>query len=60
MEKELQGLDKGSEAIIHLESLSIEKKLPNLETLGHDGIQEFWFLTFTSIHDSLILELSRY
>ena len=36
------------------------KLISNLKTPGHDGIHEFWFKKFTSIHDRLALEMNRY
>ena len=36
------------------------KKISNRKTPGHDGIHGFWFKRFTTIHDRLALEMSRY
>ena len=42
MKKELQGIDVGIKADIHLESLRATlKKVPNWKTPGRDGIHGF-------------------
>ncbi len=33
--------------------------MSNWKTPGHDGIHGFWFKKFTSIHDTLALEMNR-
>ena len=44
MEKELQGLEKGHNAKIYLNSLRATfKKVPNWKTPGHDVIYGYWF-----------------
>ena len=44
MEKELQGLEEGSKAKIHLYSLrATPPKIPNWKTPGHNGKHGFWF-----------------
>ena len=60
MKKELQRLKESPEAEIYQESLKATlKKVAIWKTPGHNGICEFWFKEFTSIHDRLALELSR-
>ena len=61
MGKELEGLEEGPKVKIHVDSLRTKlKKIPNWKTPGHDGIHGFWFKKFTSIHDSLAIEMNRY
>ena len=36
------------------------QKVPNWKTPGHDGIHGYWFKKFTSIHDKLAVEMSRF
>ena len=44
MEKELQRLEEGPKAKIHLVSLGATlKKVPNRKTPGHDRIHGYWF-----------------
>ena len=60
MVRELEGLEEGSKAEIHIELLKKTlKKILNWKTPGHDGIHGFWFKKFISIHDRLALEMNR-
>ena len=60
MTREVEGLEEGLKAEIHIELLKkILKKISNWKTPGHDGIHGFWFKKFTSIHDRLALEMNR-
>ena len=60
MTRELEGLEKGPKAKIHIELLKKTlKKISNWKTPGHDGIHGSWFNKFTSIHDRLVLEMNR-
>ena len=57
IEKELEGVEKGPETILHLESLrEILKTVMNWKVPGHDG---FCLKMLTSIHDRLALEILR-
>ena len=50
----------GTDAEVLIELLKkTRKKISNWKTPGHDGIHGFWFKKFTSIHDSLSLEMNR-
>ena len=51
-----QGLE---EAKIHIDLLKTTLKISNWKKPGHDGINDFWFKKFTSIHDRLALEMNR-
>ena len=58
MTRELEGLEEGPQAEIHIEQLKKTlKKISNWKKPGHDGIHGFWFKKFTSIHDRLALEM---
>ena len=58
--RELEGLEEGSKAEIHIELLKkILKKISNWKTPGHDGIHGFWFKKFAPIPDRLALEMNR-
>ena len=57
--KELEGLEEGSKAEIHIDLLKTSLKKSNWKTAGHDGIHGFLFKKFTSIHDRLALEMNR-
>ena len=60
MTGELEGLEEGPKAEIHIERLKKTlKKISNWKTPGQDGIHGFWFKKFTSILDRLALEISR-
>ena len=60
MTRELEGLEEGPKAEIHIELLKkTQKKISHWKTPGHDGIHGFWFKKFTSIHDRLSLEMNR-
>ena len=60
MTTELEGLEEGPNAEIHIELLKKTlKKISNWKTPGHDRIHGFWFKKFTSIHDKLALEMNR-
>ena len=59
MEKELEGLEEGPKAEIHIDLLKTALKISNWKTPGHDGIHRFWFKIFTSIHDRLAIEIIR-
>ena len=60
MTRELEGLEEGPKAKIHMELLKKTlKKISNWKTPGHDGIHEFWFKKFTSVHDRLALKMNR-
>ena len=60
MTRELEGLEEGPKAKIHIELLKKDtKKDIKLENPGHDEIHGFWFKKFTSIHDRLALEMNR-
>ena len=61
MTKELDGLEEGPKAEIHIDLLKTTlKKISNRKKPGHDGIHGFWFKKFTFIHDRLALEINRY
>ena len=48
MEKELQGLEEGPKAKMHLDSLRTTlKKVTISKTPGHDAIYGYWFKKFT-------------
>ena len=49
--RELEGLQEGSKAEMHIEKLEMTLKKSNWKTPGHDGIHGFWFKKFTSIHE---------
>ena len=60
MTRELEGLEEGLKAEIHMDLLrKTLKKISNWKTPGHHGIHGFWFKKFTSIHDRLALEMNR-
>ena len=60
MGKELEGLDKGPKAKIHLESFKATlRKVPNWKTPGHDVIHGLWFKKFNSIHVRLAIKMNR-
>ena len=60
MTRELEGLEEGPKAEIHNELLkNTLKKISNWKMPGHDGIPDFWFKKFTSIHDRLLQEMNR-
>ena len=60
MARELEGLEEGPKAEIHIDLLKMRlKEISNLKTPGHHGIHDFWFKKFTSIHDRLALEMNR-
>ena len=60
MTREIEGLGEGPKAEINIELLkNTLKKISNWKTPGHDGIHEFWFKKFTSVHDRLALEMNR-
>ena len=60
MTKELEGLEEGPKAEIHINLLKTTlKNLSNWKTPDHDGIHGFWFKKFTSIHDRRGLEMNR-
>ena len=60
MTRELEGLEEGPKAEIHIELLKKTlKKISNRKRAGHDGIRGFWFKKFTSIHDRLAPEMNR-
>ena len=58
---ELEQLEEGLKAEIHTDLLKTTlKKVSNWKRPGHDGIHGFWFKKFTSIHDRLALEMTKY
>ena len=58
--RELEELEDGPKTEIHTDLLKTTlKKISNWKTPGHDGIHGFWFKKFTSIHDSLALEINK-
>ena len=60
MAKELEGLEGGPTAVIHIDLQRMTlKKISNWKTPGYDGIHEFWFKKFTTILDRLALEINR-
>ena len=60
MTRELEGLEEGPKAEIHIElPKKTLKMISNWKTPGHDGIHGFWFKKFPSIHDRLTLEMNR-
>ena len=60
MTREIEGLEKGLKAEIHIDLLkTTQKKISNWKTPGNDGIHGFWFKKFTSIPDRLALERNR-
>ena len=59
MTEELEGLEEGPKAEIHIDLHKMTLKILNRKTLDHDGIHGFWFKKFTSIHDRVALEMNR-
>ena len=59
MTRELEGLEEGPKAEIHIILLKTILIISNWKTPGHDGGDGFWFEKFTSIHDRLTLEWNR-
>ena len=58
--RELEELEEGPKAEIHTDLLKTTlKKVSNWKTPDHDGIHDFWFKKFTSIHDRLALEMNK-
>ena len=58
--RELERLEEGPKAEIHIDLLkTTQKRIPNWKKPGHDGIYGFWLKKFTSIHESLALEMNR-
>ena len=57
---DLDGLEEAPEMEIHVDLLNTTlKRISNWKAPGHDGIQDFWFKKFTSIHGKLALEMNR-
>ena len=57
--KKLERLEEGSKAEMHIDLLRTAlKTISNWKTPGHDGIHEFWFKKFTTIHDRLALKMN--
>ena len=51
IKRELEGLEEGPKAEIHIDLLKTAlKRISNCKTPGYDGIHGFWFNKFTSIH----------
>ena len=60
MTRELEGLEEGLKAEIHIDLLKTTlKKMSIGKTPGHYGIYGFCFKKFTSIHDRLALEMNK-
>ena len=60
MTKELEGIEEGPKAEIHIDLLKTTlKRIWNWKTSGHGGIHGFWFKKFIPIHDTLALEMNR-
>ena len=59
MTKKLEALEEGPKAKIRIDLLKTTMKISNWKILGHDGIRDFWFKWFTSIHDWQALEMNR-
>ena len=60
MAKELEGLEEGLKAKIHIDLLRTAlKKISNWKTSGHDRIHKFWFKKFTYIYERQALEMNR-
>ena len=57
MTKELEGLEEGPKAEIHIDVLKMPQKRGKM--LDHNGIHGFWFKKSTSIHDRLALEMNK-
>ena len=57
--KELEGLEEGPKAEIHIDLLKKTQKIPNSKAPGHDKIHGFWFKKFTSIHERLALDMNK-
>ena len=58
VEKELEGLEEGTKAEIHIDLHRTALKNIKFETPGHNGIKGFWFKKFHTIHDRLALEIN--
>ena len=59
MTRELEGLEEGLKAEIHIDLLKKTLKKSNWKTPGYDEIHGFLFKKFTSIHDWIALEMDR-
>ena len=59
MAKELEGLEKGAKAEIHIDLLRMTLKKSKWKTPGPDGIHGLWFKKLTIIQDRLALEMNR-
>ena len=59
MAKELEGLEEGPKAEIHIDLLRTTLKKSNWKSPGHDGIHGFWFKEFTSVHNIQAHEMNR-
>ena len=58
--RKLEELEEGPKAEIHTDLLKTTlKKVSNWKTPGHDGMHGFWFKKFTSILDTLALEMNK-
>ena len=56
MTKELEGLEEGPKAEIHIDLLKTTLKISNWKTLGHERIHDFWLKKFIS---RLALEMNK-
>ena len=60
MTRKLKGFEEGLKAEIHSDLFKMTlKKISNRKTPGYDGIHDFWFKKFTSIHKRLALEMNK-
>ena len=59
MTRELEGLEEGPKAEIHIDLLKTTLKIWNWKTLVNKSIHDFCFKKFTSIHDRQALEMNR-
>ena len=58
--RELDGLEESPKTEMHIDLLKTTlKRISNWKTPGHDGIHDFWFKKFTSIHGRLALEMNK-
>ena len=58
--RELYGLEEGPKTEIHINLLkTTRKRISNWKTPHHDGIHDFCFKKFTSIHGRLAQEVNR-
>ena len=59
MGKKLEGLEEGTKAKIHIDSIYNSKKISNWKTPGHDDISGSWFKKFNFLHNRLAIAINR-